>query len=84
MMNLCNLPQDMQEEVKKLASEHTVTIEQALKYYMIGGYKRADYLCSLVDIGIPDCIIEMENQNYWTKKNKRLMEEIKQLNKRSI
>jgi hypothetical protein len=69
----------MQKEVEKLASEHNLTIEQTLKYYMMGGYEHADYLCSLVDIGMPDCIIEMENQNYWTKKNKELWKEIEQL-----
>ena len=75
-MKLYNLPQDIQKEVKKLASEHTVTTEQALKYYMMGGYEHGDYLCSLADIGMPDCIIKMESRAYWDKINKKLLKEM--------
>ncbi len=75
-MNLYSLPQDMREEVLKLASEHTVTIEQAYKYYLMGGYEHGEYLCSLADIGVPDCLIEIVNRDIWDIKNKELWKKL--------
>ena len=46
-MNFQSLPKDIQEDIKKLASHHTVDIETAKEYYMMGGFEHADYLCTL-------------------------------------
>jgi len=81
ILSLYDLPLDMKEEVLKLAREHTVTIEQAYKYYMMGGYEHGDHLCSLADMGAPDCLIEMENRAYWAKKNKKILEKIENISR---
>lgn len=75
-MNIYNLPQDMQEEVNKLTREHTVNIETTYEYYMMGGYKHAEYLCGLRDIGVPDWLVRLENDAIWNKKNKETMKEL--------
>jgi hypothetical protein len=76
-MDFYSLPKDMQEEVKKLAREHTVNIEKAIEYYMMGGYEHADYLCTLGDAGLPDYFIRLQSHIIWEKKNKKLWEELK-------
>jgi hypothetical protein len=72
---LYNLPKEMQDEVLKLAAEHSITIDEAYKYYLMGG-ENADYLCYLKDAGCPEGFIELQNQSYWTKKNKELWKEL--------
>ena len=74
------LPQDMQEEVKKLTSEHFINIEQVTEYYMMSGeYEHTDYLCSLADRGFPDYYIELANQMYWKEKNEKIFQELNKL-----
>lgn len=80
-MEFYSLPKDMQEEIKKLASHHTVNIKTAQEYYLMGGYEHGDYLCTLADKGVPDLIIRLENQIYWEKKNKVIWEELEKLSR---
>lgn len=75
-MSIYSLPPDMQQDVKKLAQEHSVTINEAYDYYLMGGYKHAEYLCSLRDRGVPDELIRMINQEIWDKKNKEIRDEL--------
>lgn len=78
-MKLYELPPDMQKEVKEVAARHAVTIEDALEYYMMGGFQHADYLCFLADQGMPKQLIHMVNNQIWEVKNKGIWEELKKL-----
>ena len=70
------LPKDMEEKVLELASQHPITIEDARRYYLMGG-DHADILCQLRSANVPESIINLTNKELWEKKNKELWKELK-------
>jgi hypothetical protein len=83
-MKLYDLPQDMQEDIKKLATQHIINTDEALEYYMMGGYTHADYLCGLRDKGITKEVIYLVNSEIWEQKNKVIWEEFRKINKTKL
>jgi hypothetical protein len=77
-MDFRSLPNDMQEKVLKLASEHAVIIEEAKNCFLMGG-DHADILCKLVAAKIPYSYIELQNHALWADKNKKIIEELNNL-----
>jgi hypothetical protein len=75
-MNLNELPKDMQEDILKLASQHPITIQEAIRYYLMGG-EHADILCRLKSVNCPEEFIKLQNDAMWAKKNKLLMKQLK-------
>lgn len=78
-MNYLDLLPDMQEEVKKLVNEYPDIIEDAYKYYMMGGYEHGKTLCKLKSLGLTDDYIRIYNHSYWIQRNKKLQEELYKL-----
>lgn len=70
----------MQEKVKELASRHAITIEDACKYYLMGG-DHADTLCILRENEVPESYIELQNHMIWEKKNQELRKVLLELSK---
>jgi hypothetical protein len=75
-MSYYELPLDIQAEIKKLASEHPVSLDEAYRYYMMGGYEHGKKLCELKTRNVPNRYIELYNTYYWDEKNKEIFSEI--------
>ncbi len=75
-MNFKYLPNGIKEKILKLAKEYPITIEEAEKYYLMGG-DHADILCQLKVIGEPEEFIMLQNNILWEKRMDKYRERFK-------
>ncbi|MGJ0846543.1 hypothetical protein ACR77J_07635 [Tissierella praeacuta] len=75
-MNFNELPLDMQEDIKKLAAEHPITINEAMELYLMGGNLFADDLCKLKSVNVPDELIRVINNKKWDEHNRMLWDKL--------
>ena len=81
-MRSLGLPPDMEQEVNKLAAEYPITLEEAKRFYLMGGY---DHAIKLIEVklrcrNIPNEAIQFLNQAIWEEKNRGFKKELKKLN----
>lgn len=76
-MKLQDLPKDMQEDIKKLAREHPITLDEAVDFYLMGGNNHANILCKLKSMKVLGVVIEIENNRLWNDYNKKMFATLK-------
>lgn len=75
------LPEDMENEIKKLAEQYPITYDKARYYYLMGGYEHAKKLLDLELIGASDTAIEFLNQEVYNKRKDILIRSLSELSK---
>lgn len=76
MADYDELPRDMQEEIREVASHHKFPISIVTRYYLMGGKEHAELLCNLRDKGADEPAIQLVNDAIWDAKNKEYYHEL--------
>lgn len=70
------LPPDMQDDIRKLAKEHHISLYEAMELYFMGGNHHADILCKPKSMNTFDGFIRIKNNKLWDEYNKKMYREL--------